>query len=600
MASKQKGNSQKKQQADKQSPSEAHQPSNINGNAGTSGNGQAPMVIDSNVEVLRARANLPKLSANPEAPTRTPCVWGPTDEKYWSVVVRMSDQLRVSGLLLSVFSCTSFEKAHFVVFAISRDNIADVETWEKIQEIALLVIGGSKEIKKSTLPGMLHVWPERCRGADKRSYGTVERWSVPDQLKRIAQLVVSVVPDCKLAVDAKFGKPVLAVQVEGTGLATIINRARAEQLQTELRTASTMSSMFLEMTAAEEHCIVIPGMMRDYIEKVTRDHPTVMWTPSHISGGSRMIALFPGGVTMLASEAYEEDGVIVTFAPEDIKKTSAAENRITNKTIVRDTVAATTNALIEVAKDVYGSDFLERRAQPESASMADGDQLDEEILSAARADIVQRGNRISKAMSQVMARLTRSAVHVDERESIARSLKDLMPKEEEVAMDTFIAALENARGLRDVLSLIEELHAWRAREAQVAQAADATRAAEAAAAGVHCPDVGDGEGASASAQASAGDGTGAPAGGKSARAVAAPAPLTFSAIAQRNVSAAPASAFAAKVTVKSSPAPGTYGTTIKRKTTTVTINNKNKIKNAHAQSANPRRAMTAGARRKQR
>lgn len=384
----------------------------------------------------------------PALPTieELPPLWGPNDPHGWIVYVRCAHKAIVAKRLLGGPPFASFDDGRFVAFAVQRDNIPDRESWEIIREAAFLVIDERSVIEDATLPGTLLLWPERVK--QSKGWAPAQRWSVERPMAAITDYIRHLVPDCKLGIEVKHGKPALAVQVKGAGLATVLSRAKCDDLQVEVCTDSTMQSMFLEVTAEERKRITIPKLMLGLQNTISAKYPDVVWIPSEIQNGARSIALFTTDISVVESLAYTDKGVTVRFAPAADSTYSVAGNREAN-TRIADEAERTVARVLSVEAEELAKKDAEAAAD---GSMADDDEVPELVRVLTDKYIVERAEEVKKVCRKVLRMLTTCHLDDKERSKLMKALLDGLPSECDAA-DAYLQSIMNARGPADLLQI---------------------------------------------------------------------------------------------------------------------------------------------------
>lgn len=372
-----------------------------------------------------------------------PIQWTPEDAEAWALYVPQADELAVLKNLFGTPGADSSCGAQMVSILAERKQFQTRGALERTLKQATLAVPLDRLIEDVRKPGTLCVWPERVR--DNGKWAVAKRWEGRRGLAALAEHMRSLAPSCKLALTNKHGRSALYVQVEGNELGKVLACKGVDEYQAEMLTSSTMSTMFLEITAKEDERGSITAVAFKTMRTIEARYPKLVWIGSKIPDGARMIAMLTEGEFTLGDALdYMDTGVHVVFKADGATPTQAKEIRKENAALAKSVVSKITHVLVEQGKATHGPNFLSEKEET-VGDMGEDEEVEEEVRDAARRDIVAHAARADKASKTVLAKLTACKVPREGREAAAALVAKVFPQEEARA-DAFIEKLATIDG----------------------------------------------------------------------------------------------------------------------------------------------------------
>lgn len=378
----------------------------------------------------------------------------PEGPEWWAVYAHPKDEVEIfkhlKGAAPSVYRS---EGSAYISIAVFRHMVHNAADWAAIEAKAMLIVDCNKTVSDITKPGTLLVWPERTRVEGK--WATAQRWAGQSALLDIATHMIAVAPNCKLGIDREHGKPVLVVQVEGAELATVLSRARMDDLQMVLFTPSTMDTMFLELTTQNERTASLLFLEIEARKALSEKYPGIVWIASSMPRGMRSIAMFPGSFVEGDAMSYEKHGVQVRFFAEKASSASVAAGRAVNKKLVEGMTKQVTAELVSQGRAIYGADYPDDiKTTREPGGMGEDEDIDAQVRAASAKDVYAHVSRTSAATQKLLTKLTSMNVGEAGREAAAALVAKAMPSEEALA-ETWASNLAKISAPTEVLALAD-------------------------------------------------------------------------------------------------------------------------------------------------
>ena len=128
---------------------------------------------------------------------------------------------------------------------VERGDFPSVGAKKMAEKAATFMVDERAHIEDLEGSATIQVWAERAKTGDKGD--TVARWAGPAAVEEMARLFRKKLPGARLALELKWGKPTLIVQVSALEFCEAVDLAKANQLEHEVVTTPDMAVGFLEV-----------------------------------------------------------------------------------------------------------------------------------------------------------------------------------------------------------------------------------------------------------------------------------------------------------------------------------------------------------------